>query len=429
MKAPLQPGKSFGSAASSTKQLKGLKTLTNNRPTAVAQRKLQEVVQAKGGVIQKKRLSTAEAVIKANTALNTPSSNSRGFATNDWIAKSDEAATIAAWTGFSPKRAGYTYLTSPSFTGGGKNRPPSIDLKAKQTGSINSEFIFHLPVFTNEAEIKSFLINDSGINNAINKIHALCAKTVSALGDYDIEQIAGMPKINIDDIKNHDIYVANKDDVEGVSGNFVSSIEANVNAANLALDTFRNSPAFTSKHLSIKTKAAKRLYLSLLDRISPYVNGIGSQTDTEIQEMDVAVRKNMQDLYGHYCVAEQALSQPEKDRYTNLKSQVNAYRSNRENLFPHVKLVNEIRTEINAPNADRDTLVKSFKDFASRFVALKPSFTTDEKKEVVGLLNALKALIPTEKRKADNEEHATAEGTGSLHPSKKQHLAPTEVNQ
>jgi hypothetical protein len=50
MKASRQLSKSFGSAAStlSTVQRKGLKTIIDNRPSAIAQRKLQEAVQAKG---------------------------------------------------------------------------------------------------------------------------------------------------------------------------------------------------------------------------------------------------------------------------------------------------------------------------------------------------------------------------------------------
>jgi hypothetical protein len=47
MKAPLQPAKSFGSAASPTtaQRKSGLKTIVNNRPSAIAQRKMQGVVQ------------------------------------------------------------------------------------------------------------------------------------------------------------------------------------------------------------------------------------------------------------------------------------------------------------------------------------------------------------------------------------------------
>ncbi|RZK39395.1 MAG: hypothetical protein EOO61_07230 [Hymenobacter sp.] len=49
MKASLQSTKSFGAAAAVQQvSIKGLKTMTDNRPTAIAQRKLQEVVQAKG---------------------------------------------------------------------------------------------------------------------------------------------------------------------------------------------------------------------------------------------------------------------------------------------------------------------------------------------------------------------------------------------
>jgi hypothetical protein len=59
MKASLQPAKSFSPVASSTAQRKGLQTVTDNRPTALAQRKMQGVVQAKS-VVQRNKKGVSE---------------------------------------------------------------------------------------------------------------------------------------------------------------------------------------------------------------------------------------------------------------------------------------------------------------------------------------------------------------------------------
>jgi hypothetical protein len=84
-------------------------------------------------------------------------SENRGAGTKDWVVYGDHTQAGTLWVG-KPALYRDRLLNGASNTGGGKEGPPSWDLKARRLSETSSHFIFHLPYFQNEQALYKYVM-------------------------------------------------------------------------------------------------------------------------------------------------------------------------------------------------------------------------------------------------------------------------------
>jgi hypothetical protein len=206
--------------------------LTDNRPEAVTQRELADRIrnspmmvaqrtrlrgmfgaglEQKANAVQRKKLTSNEAADDA-FALWDANRNAdlRGLKRDDWIGQGDTPAAFIAWK--SKQQVGYEFRHSPSETGGGPGRPPSIDLKVASAGVQDSHFIQHIPEFADSNALFGWFWR-GGAEDLERKVRVKLQTPKASIQEI----IAHEPAIQgaLDKVKQHSIYVQNKAEIEG----------------------------------------------------------------------------------------------------------------------------------------------------------------------------------------------------------------------
>ena len=446
--AGLDLSPSFQDNREEATQLRSLQEAANNSPQVTQLKALQagvnKGVQQQGGTLQRKtapppfantsqaplqlaRLNPRAAVIKAaGEAKATPMN--RQAITNDWIDASDEAATHAAWGARSTTTD--TFYSSNSLTGGGRDRPPSIDLKVKPAGTTKADFIFHLPVFNGIPDMIAYLLRSSGIQAKANKVQQVSTFNLAHPSDFQLDQIEQAQTMDISDMTNHVIYSANSAEILAHDPNFLTDLSSNViNPGNQQLNTIRTDPRYVQALANKKAREAKAILVPMMRQIGPFLPPDRSTTD---HRNFGAVRLRIPRIDAQFPIAFPVLSDAEKQLYADLKAAYDRYERIR---TAYETLERELGASFDEAQDTDEYEVPAWKaahaaraGFERRYLAMQADLTAAERADIQQLLDyyqdELGRKVPaspdmdeddatTNKRRKDEDDEDGGGGAGA----------------
>lgn len=394
----------------------------DNRPEAIAQRKMQEAISNSSRVQQLKahqemintsprvlqqhapvqmvKLDPAAAVAQAAAKRKAEPSN-RAAMTNDWIADADEVATTTMWTRAAPH--GYIYNFSNSITNGGPDRPVSIDLKAKPAQDIAAEFIFHLPKFIDIPAMITYLIGASGIRRKTDAINNLSRINLAASTDFELRQIEAAESVSIAPLRDNPVYRANKAEILAYDPDFFTNLKLQIRGKNDELGNIRGNPHYISRLANKKAREAKQTYPNIYRIVVAELPAERKATD---YGRFTGVENNMTRLNQAYATASALFSAEETQLHLALNATFDRYKRLRtefENLRQGLSAAYNAALHATYPTKESWSLAASQRaGFGDQFRVLRSNWTRTEKDEVGQLLKDFAAVL-SHKRPASEE--------------------------
>jgi hypothetical protein len=357
--------------------------------------------------VQLARLTGQQAADQA-AAARAATPNNRAAFTNDWISTADNVATSAAWAHAAP--AGYTYNTSVSHTNGGPGRPTSVDLKAKPTGNLEAQFIFHLPEFNGIPDMINYLIDTSGIRAKINEIAQVSAYNKNTTTDFELGKIRDAQTVNIAPLRDHPIYTSNSADILAVQPNFLTDLQQNqIGVANTTLENIRADGTYRLRLANMEARAARIKYLNRFRVVLPYLPDDRSKSNVSAFN---GIVRNIEDLKVEYAAALPVLDKTQKDQHTQLMEIFNRYReilTNASALKGGLEDVLRGALTTSFIQESWQNTVNSYGKFGQRFEDLRPNLTVDERKSIADLLRHLKEALRSRKPAAEEASSSREE--------------------